>query len=268
MATVFPTSHTSAQTGAQTKTDTQSMPKVPWAILFIGLIFLCALSGLHRWYQQTYSFNFGLDYFEPEFQLYWMNLLWAQLGFLALAGAIAIPVLWITREKNLDTIPPRVELGRYYWVLGSAAVGSILRLLALAVFTEADAAWHQVTIRDTDFTPTHIVLFYFWIPLLAIGLIIGFLWVHTRLPDFQNRVSIPLAILTAGPILIMPNLGLNEWGHTFFYAEELFAAPIHWGFVALAWSVFAMGGFILQCLNRIRVLTQLTHGHNSASVTH
>jgi methane/ammonia monooxygenase subunit C len=122
---------------------------------------------------------------------------------------------------------------------------------------EADAAWHQTTIRDTDFTPTHIALFYFVIPAGMVGGIIGFIWVHTRLPYFVNRISIPMAILTAGPILIMPNLGFNEWGHTFFYMEELFSAPIHWGFVVLAWALFAIGGFVIQVLNRILELTAL-----------
>ena len=38
--------------------------------------------------------------------------------------------------------------------------GGIIVYFAMDIYAEADAAWHQVTIRDTDFTPTHIVLFY------------------------------------------------------------------------------------------------------------
>ena len=67
----------------------------------------------------------------------------------------------------------------------------------------------------------------------------------------------PMALIVAAPVLIMPNLGLNEWGHTFFYAEELFAAPIHWGFVLLGWGLFAIGGLIIQILQRVRELTVL-----------
>ena len=87
------------------------------------------------------------------------------------------------------------------------------------------------------------------------GAIIGAIWLHTRMPDFSGRVSVPFFITAMAPILIMPNLGLNEWGHTFFYAEELFAAPIHWGFVVLGWGLFALGGFFIQCIKRVQVLT-------------
>ncbi|MBL4606989.1 MAG: hypothetical protein JKY01_04075 [Pseudomonadales bacterium] len=55
----------------------------------------------------------------------------------------------------------------------------------------------------------------------------------------------------------MPNLGYNEWGHTFFYAEELFAAPVHWGFVMLGWGLFAISGFFLESINRILILTNI-----------
>ncbi len=35
--------------------------------------------------------------------------------------------------------------------------------------------------------------------------------------------------------MILPNVGLNEWGHAFWFVDELFAAPLHWGFVTLGW---------------------------------
>ncbi|MES1994286.1 MAG: methane monooxygenase/ammonia monooxygenase subunit C [Pseudomonadota bacterium] len=89
-------------------------------------------------------------------------------------------------------------------------MASVLVIVVLGVFVEADAAWHQVTMRDTDFTPTHIELFYFAIPVALVGLVLGFIWIHTRVPYFANRVSIPLALMAAGPILIMLNLGLND----------------------------------------------------------
>ena len=138
------------------------------------------------------------------------------------------------------------------------AAASFLIVAILGLFVEADAAWHQVTIRDTDFTPTHIQLFYGVIPIGAVGLVLGLVWLHTRMPDYQGRVSIPLFIVASAPLLIMPNLGYNEWGHTFFYAEELFAAPIHYGFVMLAWGFFAISGFIIECIKRVITLTKVT----------
>ncbi|MGB2941993.1 MAG: methane monooxygenase/ammonia monooxygenase subunit C, partial [Candidatus Macondimonas sp.] len=152
---------------------------------------------------------------------------------------------------------PQRELMIYYAILAFAAVGSVILVAILGLYVEADAAWHQVTVRDTDFTPTHIGLFYFAIPLGAVGAVLGFILLHTRVPYFTNRVSVPMALIAAAPVLIMPNLGLNEWGHTFFYAEELFAAPIHWGFVFLGWGLFAIGGLVIQILQRVRELTTL-----------
>ena len=235
----------------------QPAPKVPWLWVALLVTAATALFGVYRWYQQEYSFTVGLDYFEDEFQVYWMRLFYVQMVVIGVIGMAIVPILWFTRDKNVAAITPHEELRRYYWVLSVMSGASILAVFAFGLFVEADAAWHQTTIRDTDFTPTHIGLFYFAIPAALVALVFGFVWVHTRLPDFANRVSVPLAAMVAGPILIMPNLGLNEWGHTFFYAEELFAAPIHWGFVVLGWALFCIAGFVTQCLNRVRKLTAI-----------
>lgn len=233
--------------------------RVPWLLAVVGTLLGAAVFAAYRWYQQTHSFTVGLDYFEPEFKTYWMNLLYAQGILIPLIGAVGAALLWFTRDRQIEKLPPREELKRYYLILSLLAVGCFL-VVVLGVYVEADAAWHQVTVRDTDFTPTHIGLFYFAIPLGLVGIVLGFIWVHTRLPDFAHRISVPMALMVAGPILIMPNLGLNEWGHTFFYAEELFAAPIHWGFVVLGWALFSIGGFMIQLIARLRVLTNLPNG--------
>ena len=236
--------------------DETQVPRMPWMAAVIGVALASVLFGVYRWYQQTYSFTVGLDYFEQDFQTYWMRLFYIQMTIITLIGAIGLPLIWFTRPANPEMSPQR-ELLVYYAILAFAAVGSIILVAILGLYVEADAAWHQVTVRDTDFTPTHIGLFYFAIPLGAVGAILGFALLHTRVPYFTKRVSMPMALIAAAPVLIMPNLGLNEWGHTFFYAEELFAAPIHWGFVVLGWGLFAIGGLIIQILQRVRELTTL-----------
>jgi len=236
--------------------DETRPPRMPWMAAFIGVALAALLFGVYRWYQQTYSFTVGLDYFEPEFKTYWMNLFYIQMTIITLIGVVGVPLLWFTRPAN-PVMTPRRELLIYYAILAFAAVGSVILVAILGLYVEADAAWHQVTVRDTDFTPTHIGLFYFAIPLAAVGAILGFILLHTRVPYFTNRVSVPMALIVAAPVLIMPNLGFNEWGHTFFYAEELFAAPIHWGFVFLGWGLFAIGGLMIQILQRVRELTTL-----------
>jgi len=237
--------------------DVYSSPKTPWARFFLMLSAVALIFAAYRVYQHATAFTVGLDYFSPEFQQYWMRLLYIQLPVLALAGAGIVGWLLLTRDRNLDKLKPAEELRRYFVLLSQILLFAIIAYLTASPFTEADAAWHQVTVRDTDFTPTHIVLFYFAIPMFIISGVAAFVYARTRLPQFADRVSLPFALLVAGPIMIMPNLGLNEWGHTFFYAEELFAAPIHWGFVLLGWSAFAAGGLLVQLLSRIVELTRL-----------
>ena len=239
--------------------DAEGIPKAPILVGLIIIVVAAAALGLYRWYMETTAFTVGLDYFEPEFETYWMSMLYVQAAVIPLIGAIGAPLLWFTRPtaEEKHAMAPADELSRYVLIFTILAVASLLVTCVLGIWVEADAAWHQVTVRDTDFTPTHIQLFYGVIPLAAVGIVLGLIWLHTRMPDYHNRVSVPLVITAAAPLLIMPNLGYNEWGHTFFYAEELFAAPVHYGFVVLGWGLFAVGGFILECVKRMLVLTRV-----------
>ncbi len=225
--------------------------KVGWTFAIIALVY-----GAHRVYMQQMAFTVGLDYFEPEFQIYWMPLFWAQVvvGGLAFFGVNGY--LWMTREKNPEAVTLRDELGRYFglllWVFSFAVILGVLGSFA----TESDAAWHQVTIRDTDFTPTHIGLFYFALPALIIAAVGLFMYAKTRLPQHADKYLVPLGIALSGPILILPTVGYNEWGHTFFYAEELFGAPVHWGFAFLGLALLAVGGVVVHILARMGSLIQ------------
>ena len=246
--------------------DKDGAPTAPWPLAITGTFILGMALLAYRIYQETHSFTVGLDYFEPEFQVYWMSLFYVQMTVIPLVGAAIVAWLWVSRDVNVrETCTAEQELSHYMFLFALLSVASLFVVTALTIFTEADAAWHQVTIRDTDFTPTHIALFYGIIPLLAVGMVVAFVWVHTRLPHFSNRVSVPLAIAVSAPLLIMPNLGYNEWGHTFFYAEELFAAPVHYGFVVLGWGLFGIAGFIIQCIQRVVVLTKVAPQDNQAT---
>lgn len=239
----------------------------PWAKFFMIMAVLAVIFTSYRVYQETTSFTYGLDYFSAEFQAYWMNLLYGQLLAVGVFGATFVSYLWVTRDRQLDQIKPREELRRIFVLATYLLVLAIVFYVTGSIFTEADAAWHQVTIRDTDFTPTHIVLFYFCLPLLIVCGVAAFVYARTRIPMFARRVSLPFVVIVSGAVMIMPNLGLNEWGHTFFYAEELFAAPIHWGFVLLGWSTFALGGLFIQILGRAAELTRLKSDPVLASQT-
>jgi methane/ammonia monooxygenase subunit C len=235
--------------------EQNSLPVVVnWATYFkviagIGLGYLA-----YRVYLQKYAFSVGLDSFEPEFSVFWMRLLYAQIGVAVLTLIGVVVYLWQTRELSPESVTPEVELSRYFkWITWLASY-TLVVFITGALGAESDAAWHQVVIRDTDFTPTHIELFYFCIPALIICGVGSFLYAKTRLPMHSDKAFVALAIAIGGPILIMPNVGYNEWGHTFFYAEEVFNASIHWGFSILGLALLGLGGVVIHIVKRMKEL--------------
>lgn len=228
--------------------------------------FAIAVGTALRIYLDTMGFSVGTDYFSDEFQAYWMPLLYGEIIFMGSFTLILSTYFWMTREKDASKISKELELSRYWRLLSVFTVMGIWAGCIASNAVESDAAWHQVTIRDTDFTPTHIIIFYFALPFLTAMLIPTFIWAHTRIPAYMNKVSVPFLMVVAGILMIMPNYGFNEWGHTFFYAEELFAAPIHWGFVFLGWSLFFLIPLAIQLFgNMARLISQTTLGKLDAN---
>ena len=70
-----------------------------------------------------------------------------------------------------------------------------------------------------------------------------------------QATSFPLVAAVVGPMFILPNVGLNEWGHAFWFVDELFSAPLHWGFVTLGWcGLFGgTGGVAAQIVAGCRI---------------
>ena len=235
--------------------ESEPAPKVPWLLaITIVLMFLPGAVGI-KWYQHAYSWSVGLDAWSPEFQAWWMTVFYTQIIVIPLLGLVAALALWFTRDRLIQQLPARDELRRYYTMFCILAVVALVQAVMFGLLTEADAAWHQVVIRDTDFTPTHIFLFYLGVPAGLVGLALAWLWVHTRLPYFANRISVPFSVAILGFVMVGPVVAFNEWAHTFFYAEELFGAPVHWFFVLAGFFLVFLGGFVLQCMERMRQLT-------------
>ena len=207
-----------------------------------------------RWYQSWAAWEYGTDATHPDFDKYWMTLLYVQLTVFVIAVASSIIGLWLTRDRHLSEITPDEELRRYMRFMGIAFVYAFSFLWAGSFFAEQDAAWHQVVVRDTSFTPSHIILFYGAFPLYITMGFITFIYATTRLPLYAKGISIPLVIIVVGPFMILPNVGFNEWGHAFWFMEEFFTAPLHWGFVTFGWSALGMGGVFIQVLSRMTVL--------------
>jgi methane/ammonia monooxygenase subunit C len=210
-----------------------------------------------RLFQGTYGWSAGLDSNSAEFATVWMQFFYAEIAVEGAVGTALLTWLWRTRDKALDAIRPGEELKRYFRLLYWLFAYTFAVYWAGSFFAEQDASWHQTVIRDTSFTPSHIVLFYAAFPIYIIIGLSSFLYARTRLPQFAKRVSIPFVLAIVGPFMILPNVGLNEWGHTFWFMEEWFSAPLHWGFVVFGWTALALGGLVLQLVARMGQLMGL-----------
>lgn len=211
------------------------------AVTFIGL----------RWYQQWAAWEYGLDATAPEFGTYWMTLFYVQIAVISAVIAGTWGWLWWSRDRHLDELEPKEELYRYFRWIGIIGAYVTAVYWAGSFHAEQDAAWHQTVVRDTSFTPSHIVLFYGAFPTFVWLGGTMFLYAMTRLPVYAKRMSLPVLIAFVGPFLMLPNVAYNEWGHAFWTTEEIFSLPLHWGFVVFGWAVLALGGVFSQLLNRL-----------------
>jgi methane/ammonia monooxygenase subunit C len=214
--------------------------------LTIGVVGFVVIIGFWRWYQQAFAWSMGMDSTAPEFDTYWMTLFKVNLAVVVTSWAVLWPWLWFTRDKHLDQLKPREEVKRYFTFVSILIMYALFVYAGGSFFGEQDASWHQTVVRDTSFTPSHIPLFYGAMPLFVTFGVGAWIYAATRLPRFSKRISIPLTLAVVGPFLILPSLGLNEWGHAFWMMEEFFAHPLHWGFVILSWSLLALGGLLAQ----------------------
>jgi methane/ammonia monooxygenase subunit C len=208
-----------------------------------------------RLYQQVYAWSAGLDATSPEFRTYWMNLLFAQFAVEGLAAASIWGYVWFSRPKDLGRTQTREELRRFGVFVALIFCYVFAVFWAASFFAEEDASWHQTVVRDTSFTPSHIILFYWAFPIYIILGITAYLYGMTRLPRFAARHSLPWIIGVAGPFMLLPVVAYNEWAHSFWILEERFAAPVHWWFMIFAWSGLGLGGLLLQVCDYLHELT-------------
>ena len=94
----------------------------------------------------------------PEFDSVWMGLWRFNILANAVFFAVSIGWIWATRDRNRRTCP-KLELKRYFYWMGWLVCYIWGVYYAGSYTLEQDAAWHQVIIRDTSFTASHIVAF-------------------------------------------------------------------------------------------------------------
>jgi methane/ammonia monooxygenase subunit C len=237
-----------------------------WGTFFKCQIAISIFYVMIRIYQQYFSWSKGLDFFSEDFRVYWWNMLIGELIIEAAVLIFGLGYIWKTRDRNLDRITPEEELRRF-WGLGQwIATYAWAVYWGASFFTEQDGTWHQTVIRDTDFTPSHIIEFYLSYPIYIIIGINAYMWARTRIPLFSKSHSLPFMLTVGGPAMIFVNVALNEWGHTFWIMEELFVAPLHWGFVTLGWCLFGVYGVAAAMCPRIFELIKITSDGKAAQL--
>ena len=218
-----------------------------------GAILAAIMIGL-RLYEQAFGWSMGTDSFSDEYRNYWHTLLVISIpaAFLAACGAGAY--MWRTRDRNLDALAPAEELRRFHVLTQWLALYGIALFFGLSFFTEQTAVWHMSTVRDSDFTPSNIVTFYISYPVFVVFGVAAYAYAVTRLPYFARGYSLPFIVMLVGTFMTIPNVGFNEWGHTFWVLDEGFASPLHWGFAFFGWMALGCFGVTLQILSRMREL--------------
>jgi methane/ammonia monooxygenase subunit C len=241
--------------GAAAKQPVKVWSPVPLAAM-IGIVF--AICGSWRWYQQVEGFKSGLDASQAAFWDKWMPVFYLNMGVTAVVQSSIPLYLWITRDRALSKVAPDVELKRYFTFFAMLVTLTMTQTIAI-VFGATDAAWHQVVVRDTSLTPSHIVLFFGIVPLFTAFGLLAFFYAMTRIPDFSRSVPLALLLAVLAPFMVLPSVAYNEWGHAFWLMEELFIAPLHWGFVALAWCFMTVLGVVGMTLPRVAELIRQTN---------
>lgn len=244
---------TTSEDIVSTQEKTTSMPwyliDLPKYLKGFGLLTVIYVSL--RLYQGAFAIEHGLDSSEPAFEQYWMRLFYIELAVIAAVASGFWGYLWLSRDRQLDQLEPKEEIRRYFTLTMWISIYTFAVYWAGSYFAEQDNSWHQVAIRDTPFTANHIIEFYFNFPLYVILGGCAWLYARTRLPLYAKGISLPLTLAVFGPFMILVSVGFNEWGHTFWFREEFFAAPIHWGFVIGVWFALGVGGILLQGVTRL-----------------
>ena len=156
---------------ARHKEIREEIPYVRFLVICVSLGLLVQLSI--RLWQEAWWFPVGMDATTPEFATYWMGLLYLEFGILAVVGFLG----WMAYRKPCQVC--EAQRREHHGILAQHELSHIGKLWATVVvaamfgfgvsyFAEQDASWHQIVVRDTAFTPSHIPLFFFTFPMLII----------------------------------------------------------------------------------------------------
>ena len=227
-----------------------------WKVCIFGSLAIVVLTAAHWCYISRYAWTVGIDASTPEFTKYFRSLVWAEL--ITIGAGTGLWWGWLVRTgRHLvdQKVTADEEVRRIAVFWGLIAMTSLTLYVMASFWPNQDGSWHQTAIRDTALTPSHIPMFYFWFP-AGITMTIGtYLYGRYWLPKvYGAEKGFPwsFAFLIAASVTEMMQVAFNEWAHSLWILEEIFAAPFHWPFVFYGW--LSAGIFALWAETIIRLL--------------
>ena len=252
---------TSGSGGSVSDKDAISWFGPGWRWMFISCALLAGSFIALRVYQGMWAWKdeAGLDSASQAFKTYWFSLF---LGELLVVGVITLAWWgWLIRSgQRLETEAARQPISKaeevrriaVFWGLIGAT--SLTLYFMASFFPNQDGVWHQTTVRDTALTPSHIVMF-FWAFPLGITMTVGtYLYGRYRLPKIYSAdKGFPWSffLLIAASVTEMMQVAMNEWGHSLWIFEEIFAAPFYWPFVTYGWLASGIFALWAESLSRM-----------------
>jgi methane/ammonia monooxygenase subunit C len=222
---------------------------VGWKPLFWSCALVMAANVFLWFWNYAFMFTAGLNSASAEFTLYYRSLFWSELIILGLFTGVWFGWLIRTGRELVGKPCERAEEVRRIAILWSlVGVTSLTVYLMASFWPNWDGSWHQTMVRDTALTPTHIPMFYFFFP-LSVTLAVGtYIYGRFRIPAVYGRdKGFPWSffLLISAAVLECMTVAANEWGHSLWISEEIFAVPFHWPFVVYGWlasGMFAVWG--------------------------
>ncbi len=241
------------------QTAHDEMPFIRFLVIGGGLGLLSLL--LIRLWQGEWWFPVGMDATTPEFAKYWLGLLYVEWIVLIAAAIIGFTAyrkpcpICVVQRKELGRIDPEHELNHIGKLWALVAVAATFGF-GVSYFAEQDAVWHQIVVRDTAFTPSHIPLFFYTFPMLIIMTGVSSWYAYNRLHHLyvgEGGKGIPICYLLfpAGGWFLFANVAFNELGHSSWITEELFVQPYHFPFAWATYFFFAGFALLFKTVPRI-----------------
>ncbi|MBI2866965.1 MAG: hypothetical protein HYX97_01360 [Chloroflexi bacterium] len=114
---------------------------------------------------------------------------------------------------------------------------------AVAIPVIWDPAQHSFIIRDSTWTPPHLMIFGpFFAIMMFMAIVFQFYALKKAQPYIRGEIPITLWLFPTTVFgFTLGSMFTNELGHIFLFREEFFSMPTHWNFVLTFMYIYAVG---------------------------